>query len=147
MDYLMIDEVQDLTPATLELLIRLTRNKVFFAGDTAQTIAKGVGARFSDLQDLFKQLNINVIQLTTNYRSHGKILALANSVVNIIETLFPFSIDKLKKEESETDGLRPILLTGLKPHELKRFFLGAMKDSESQHPQGFTGNRPQFGCN
>jgi len=146
MDYLMIDEVQDLTPATLELLIRLTRNKVFFAGDTAQTIAKGVGARFSDLQDLFKQLNINVIQLTTNYRSHGKILALANSVVNIIETLFPFSIDKLKKEESETDGLRPILLTGLKPHELKRFFLGAMKDSESQHPQGFTGNRPQFGC-
>ena len=35
MDYLMIDEVQDLTPATLDLFIRLTRNKVFFAGDTA----------------------------------------------------------------------------------------------------------------
>lgn len=61
MDYLMIDEVQDLTPATLDLLIRLTRNKVFFAGDTAQTIAKGVGARFSDLQQLFKQLSISVI--------------------------------------------------------------------------------------
>lgn len=146
MDYLMIDEVQDLTPATLDLLIRLTKNRVFFAGDTAQTIAKGVGARFSDLQTLFSQLKINVIQLTTNYRSHGKILALANSVVNIIETLFPFSIDKLKKEVSESDGLRPILLTALKPHELKRFFLGASKIEEGTGPQGFSGNRPQFGC-
>jgi superfamily I DNA/RNA helicase len=35
MDYLMVDEVQDLTPKTLQLLIRLTRHKVFFAGDTA----------------------------------------------------------------------------------------------------------------
>lgn len=61
MDYLMIDEVQDLTPLTLDLFIRLTKNKVFFAGDTAQTIAKGVGARFSDLQQLFKTLEINVI--------------------------------------------------------------------------------------
>lgn len=141
MDYLMIDEVQDLTPATLELLIRLTKNKVFFAGDTAQTIAKGVGARFSDLKCVFKQLDINIIQLTTNYRSHGKILALANSVVSIIETLFPFSIDKLKKEESESDGLRPILLTALKPHELQRFFLGATRDADVS-PQSFSGNKP-----
>jgi superfamily I DNA/RNA helicase len=83
-----------------------------------------------------------VIQLTTNYRSHGKILSLANSVVSIIETLFPYSIDKLKKEESESDGLRPVLLTALKPHELKRFFLGAARDAEGAHPQGFSGNRP-----
>jgi hypothetical protein len=50
-----------LTPKTLQLLIRLTRHKVFFAGDTAQTIAKGVGARFSDLQSSFSTLDIKVI--------------------------------------------------------------------------------------
>ena len=73
-DYLMIDEVQDLTPRTLELLLYSTNNKAYFAGDTAQTIAKGVGARFSDLSSLFKDLGTQVIQLTTNYRSHGQIL-------------------------------------------------------------------------
>lgn len=74
-----------------------------------------------------------MIQLTTNYRSHGKILALANSVVSLIETLFPFSIDKLKKEFSDSDGLRPILLMALKPHELKKFFLGGKLTSDSVH--------------
>ena len=34
-DYLMVDEVQDLTPKTLQTLLRLTSHKVFFAGDTA----------------------------------------------------------------------------------------------------------------
>jgi hypothetical protein len=37
----------------IRLLLRFTREKVFFAGDTAQTIAKGVGARFGDLKEMF----------------------------------------------------------------------------------------------
>jgi superfamily I DNA/RNA helicase len=34
-DYLMVDEVQDLTPKTLQTLLKLTSHKVFFSGDTA----------------------------------------------------------------------------------------------------------------
>jgi len=34
-NYLMIDEVQDLTPKTLQLLLKITNERVFFAGDTA----------------------------------------------------------------------------------------------------------------
>jgi len=63
MDYLMVDEVQDLTPKTLQVLLRLTSHKVFFAGDTAQTIAKGVGARFLDLREIFLQLDFKVPQI------------------------------------------------------------------------------------
>lgn len=51
--YLMIDEVQDLPHATLFLLMKVTEHGVFFSGDTAQTIAKGVGFRFGDLKSLF----------------------------------------------------------------------------------------------
>jgi hypothetical protein len=69
-------------------------------------------------------------------------LALANSVVSIIETLFPFSIDKLQKETSESDGLRPILLQALKPHELKRFFLGSKTSHEVQQHHAFASNKP-----
>lgn len=49
LDYLVVDEVQDLTPLTIQLLIGITNKNVFFCGDTAQTIAKGVGFKFHDL--------------------------------------------------------------------------------------------------
>ena len=55
--YLMIDEVQDLTHATIYLFMKVTSYGVFLSGDTAQTIAKGASVRFSDLQNLFEQIN------------------------------------------------------------------------------------------
>ena len=48
--FMLVDEVQDLTASTIKLLLKVTEWNVFFAGDTAQTIAKGVGFRFCDLK-------------------------------------------------------------------------------------------------
>ena len=48
-EYLIVDEVQDLQPKTIKLLMMQTCDKVIFAGDTAQTIAKGVNNRIADL--------------------------------------------------------------------------------------------------
>lgn len=53
-----------------------------------------------------------VMQLSENFRSHNEILQLANSLVSMIEVLFPTSIDKLKKERSDYAGPKPILLSG-----------------------------------
>ena len=53
---MLVDEVQDLTPATIKLLLKVTEQNVYLAGDTAQTIAKGVGFRFCDLKQM---LNLN----------------------------------------------------------------------------------------
>lgn len=146
-NYLMIDEVQDLTPKTLQLLLKITNERVFFAGDTAQTIAKGVGARFSDLSTLLSTFGTKVIQLTTNYRSHGQILALANSVVGLIETLFPFSIDKLEKEESLTTGMKPLIIMPLPEHELRNIFIGRNTSQNVKATTGLSAHKPQFGCN
>jgi len=49
MNYLFIDEVQDLTPATLYLLSNIFENGLFYFGDTAQSIAKGVSFKFGDI--------------------------------------------------------------------------------------------------
>jgi hypothetical protein len=49
----MVDEVQDLTPNVLRLFMTLVEKNIFFCGDTAQTIAKGVGFRFFDLRQIF----------------------------------------------------------------------------------------------
>ncbi len=51
--YVMIDEVQDLPHSMIYLLSKTALYGVFYSGDTAQTIAKGVGFRFCDLKSLF----------------------------------------------------------------------------------------------
>ena len=127
MDFLMIDEVQDLTPMTLELLLKVVRKKAYFAGDTAQTIHKGVGARFSDLRTLMGNFDVNLVQLRCNYRSHGMILELANSVVSLLETIFPNSIDHLAKEVSLTQGPKPLILSPMSHSDLADLFLGKQR--------------------
>jgi superfamily I DNA and RNA helicase len=47
LDYMFIDEVQDLTPATIYLLTKMTKKNVLYCGDTAQAISKGVAFKFS----------------------------------------------------------------------------------------------------
>ena len=44
--------MQDLYPKTIKLLLKTAKFKVVFAGDTAQTIAKGVSSKISDMRDL-----------------------------------------------------------------------------------------------
>jgi superfamily I DNA/RNA helicase len=102
----MIDEVQDLPHAVIYLLSKTASYGVFYSGDTAQTIAKGVGFRFCDLKSLFNQklyesgINLKAPitkHLTVNFRSHNNILQMANSIVSSIEILFPKTIDRMKK--------------------------------------------------
>ena len=144
--YMMIDEVQDLTHATLLLLGKITEQSLFFSGDTAQTIAKGVGFRFCDLRSLFYRdsgLNMDepsVCQLTINFRSHGRILDLANSVVSLLEALFPRTIDKMAKEKSHVDGPKPMILQSQSEEELFILLFGANK-----YQAGAT-NPIEFGC-
>lgn len=101
------------------LLSKTATYGVFYSGDTAQTIAKGVGFRFCDLKSLFNnQLNDNALtlkspivkHLTVNFRSHNNILQLANSIVSSIEILFPKTIDRLNKEVSDLKGPKPMIL-------------------------------------
>ncbi|CAI5954940.1 unnamed protein product [Closterium sp. NIES-64] len=57
--YVYVDEVQDLTQAQIAMLQFLCSNVAcgfFFAGDTAQTIARGVDFRFQDIRRLFFEL-------------------------------------------------------------------------------------------
>lgn len=51
-DFIMVDEVQDLCCSTIKLLTKLCQCNIFCSGDSAQTIAKGVGFRFGDLKTI-----------------------------------------------------------------------------------------------
>ena len=149
--FIMCDEVQDLPPATLLLLLKITDQNLFFSGDTAQTIAQGISFRFADLKSLFYNINLesgmpSIMQLTVNFRSHARILDLANSVIRILELYFPRSIDKLRKERSDIDGLMPIILDSEMQDSLFNLLLGTQQKS-ANNQQALLARPPlEFGC-
>lgn len=46
-------------------------------------------------------------ELLVNYRSHGGIVDCAASLIELLATLFPYSIDKLQKESALVGGPKP----------------------------------------
>ena len=142
-----VDETQDFTQAELSLLIRCCRspNELFFTGDTAQSIMRGIAFRFEDLKTLFhhakkaaaiKEGHHNFIrvpkklyQLTHNYRSHAGILRLASSVVDLLLHYFPNSFDRLQKDEGLFEGPNPVLLEACSPTDLALILQGNQRQS------------------
>jgi hypothetical protein len=113
--HVFVDEVQDFTQAELYLVLNLCRDpdQCFLAGDTAQTIARGVGFRFTDIKDIFhgmQRVVPDTYTLVHNYRSHRGVLALAAAVVDVVYAYFPGAIDKLEPDQGLFDGPRPKLL-------------------------------------
>ena len=120
----MVDEVQDLTPTQIAILPYVCDNLdgFFFAGDTAQTIAHGVGFRFETLKDIFYSRFVRespirsfrvpeLWHLKQNYRTHSQVLRIANTVVKLLLCLFPNSIDKLEDETSIVQGPKPVFFS------------------------------------
>ena len=122
-----VDETQDFTQAELSVIIRCCRNpnRLFFTGDTAQSIMRGIAFRFNDLKSLFYYMNESykavgqqdqvrvpdrVYQLTHNYRSHAGILNLASSVIDLLLHFFPESFDRMERDQGLFNGPKPVLL-------------------------------------
>ncbi|KAL4474178.1 hypothetical protein ABPG72_001717 [Tetrahymena utriculariae] len=137
--YLFLDEVQDLNCACLYLLCLLTEQGVYLGGDTAQTINQENSFRFSDLKSIFGESNkiygyqvnnvlsqeLNESQLTQNFRSHGQIIELNNSIVRLLEIFFPTSLDHLIPEISLKKGPKPLLI-----NQRKHLYSFLSQDSE-----------------
>jgi hypothetical protein len=111
-----IDEVQDFTQSELFLLTKLCSdpNNLMLAGDTAQSIAVGVGFRFTDVRQIFFNAfggaEPDLLRLTHNYRSHAGILRLAASVVELLYFFFSDSLDKLPPDFGLFQGPKPVLM-------------------------------------
>ena len=105
LQYIMIDEFQDIDPPQYELMEALCgyHNNLFIVGDPDQTIYTWRGARIGYLLNFDKRFdNVKTISLLTNYRSTPEILNCANSLID------KNSI-RMKKD------LIPVLPSGTKP--------------------------------
>ena len=125
---LYVDEVQDFTQAELAILVHCTHdiNSIFFTGDTAQTISRGISFRFQDIRSLFHHIaksnpKVKVPQLhnlTLNFRSHSGILGLAGSIIDIITKFFSHSIDYLPNDVSMLPGPTPVIVESCEVSDL-----------------------------
>ncbi|XVE85519.1 hypothetical protein DITRI_Ditri17bG0097200 [Diplodiscus trichospermus] len=131
MDFVYIDEVQDLTMRQIALFKHVCKNVgegFVFCGDTAQTIARGIDFRFEDIRSLFYnefvleskcttndrkkekgQISEN-FQLSQNFRTHDGVLRLAQSVIDLLYYFFPPFVDILRPETGLIYGEAPIWL-------------------------------------
>ncbi|GJW79162.1 UvrD-like helicase, ATP-binding domain, P-loop containing nucleoside triphosphate hydrolase, partial [Tanacetum coccineum] len=90
MDFVYINEVQDLSMRQISLFKYISQNVdegFIFAGDTAQTIARGI-----------------------DFRTYAGVLDLAQSVIDILYYYFVHSIDNLEPKTSLISGEAPVLL-------------------------------------
>ncbi|PKI40627.1 hypothetical protein CRG98_038976 [Punica granatum] len=108
MDYVCIDEVQDLTMRQIGLFKYVSHNVeegFVFSGDPAQTIERGIDYKSEDVQQLFYNDFMQEIegggkiskicQLSLNFRTHSGILKLAQSVTDLLCHFFPLFCDVL----------------------------------------------------
>ncbi|KAG8369518.1 hypothetical protein BUALT_Bualt14G0021900 [Buddleja alternifolia] len=131
MDFVYIDEVQDLNMRQISLFRYICKNVdegFVFSGDTAQTIARGIDYRFEEIRSLFyneflmkseslefsgkreKGIVSDTFNLSQNFRTHTGVLRLAQSVIDLICHFFPHSVDVLAPETSLIDGESPVVL-------------------------------------
>ena len=59
-----------------------------------------------------------------NYRSQNSILQLANNIVKLLQTVFPWSIDAMTEEVSERLGPKPTILEPMGDKLLCHYFFG-----------------------
>ncbi|TFK22052.1 hypothetical protein FA15DRAFT_758287 [Coprinopsis marcescibilis] len=127
-DFLYVDEAQDNMLIDSMLLRSLCHNPLglFWAGDTAQTIAVGNSFRFEDLKAFLYRLEERrnsqentatqsepplTFSLSTNYRSHGGIVSCAHAIIEVITHLWPNSLDLMAPEKGTVSGLRPFFFS------------------------------------
>ncbi|XP_022874965.1 uncharacterized protein LOC111393590 [Olea europaea var. sylvestris] len=131
MDFVYVDEVQDLTMRQIALFKYVCKNVdegFVFSGDTAQTIARGVDFRFEDVRCLFykeflmktKKIECggrrekghlsDMFNLCQNFRTHSGVLRLAQSVIDLLCHFFPHTIDVLPPETSFVYGEPPVVM-------------------------------------
>ncbi|PIA31055.1 hypothetical protein AQUCO_05300110v1 [Aquilegia coerulea] len=133
MDFVYIDEVQDLTMRQIALFKYVCKNideGYVFSGDTAQTIARGIDFRFQDIKSLFydefllgsgidakdtingkdQPFVSDIFHLDQNFRTHAGVLSLSESVLDLLYRYFPLSVDILSPETSLIYGEAPVLL-------------------------------------
>ncbi|EKM60387.1 uncharacterized protein PHACADRAFT_203599 [Phanerochaete carnosa HHB-10118-sp] len=126
LDFVYVDEAQDnlLIDALVMRLLSKNSDGFLWAGDTAQTIFAGNSFTFSTLKSFLYRVEEKepvvyrarhkpaFFKLTTNFRSCGGIVACGQTILDIIASFWPSTLDQIPKEVNLSCGTRPYFFSG-----------------------------------
>ncbi|KAJ1408065.1 hypothetical protein B484DRAFT_436340, partial [Ochromonadaceae sp. CCMP2298] len=107
-DKVYVDEVQDSSQIEIALYFLaagMRYDRLFLAGDPAQSIVEGIDFRFEEVRGIVHALSQQTVKihspvtLITNYRCHAGILNCASGVLELLLTTFPHAADKLPRDQ------------------------------------------------
>ncbi|KAJ1437500.1 P-loop containing nucleoside triphosphate hydrolase protein [Ochromonadaceae sp. CCMP2298] len=125
-DKVYVDEVQDSSQIEIALYFLaagMRYDRLFLAGDPAQSIVEGIEFRFEEVNSLVYALSAalskdasrvsipKLVTLNTNYRCHRRILNCASGVLHLLLTTFPHAANKLPRDEGLCGGPGPEYLS------------------------------------
>lgn len=117
-DRIACDEVQDLAPKEIFLLLQLLEkgyvNNIFFTGDEAQVINPS-GFRWSRLKGDLGNLVVpwpipEVITFRQNYRSSSQIVDMVNAVLEVRRSLLDDNVSRVKQKSKISSKVSPMVL-------------------------------------
>ncbi|KAJ1415201.1 P-loop containing nucleoside triphosphate hydrolase protein [Ochromonadaceae sp. CCMP2298] len=115
-DKVYVDEVQDSSQIEIALYFLaagMHYDRLFLAGDPAQSIVEGIDFRFEEVRGIVHALSrgefkiSSPVTLNINYRCHSRILNCASGVLDLLLSTFPHAADKLPRDEGVCGGPRP----------------------------------------
>lgn len=84
-DIICVDEAQDLSPLQLSLVLRVSRRRRIFVGDSKQAIFNYAGADADSLERIIQATNATRLSLSISYRCPRKIVQLAQQLAPEME--------------------------------------------------------------
>ncbi len=120
-DFVVCDEVQDLTEIQLTFLFRLARNPahIVLTGDTKQSINPS-GFRWEEVRRLFYERGLAVPEihyLSLNFRNTGSIVQLANTLLRLKQERVGVTHDE-RPDEWKFQGHPPFVLENVQETDL-----------------------------
>lgn len=120
-DYIMIDEVQDLSTLQVAIITLIWDDascNITMVGDPCQSIYSFRGSKDNVMADLQRFYKATTFNLTTNYRSSSAILGVANAVLPTAQKLVA---------NKKSVGIAPVFTAFSKPEEEARFICDEIK--------------------
>ncbi|MCQ2070940.1 MAG: UvrD-helicase domain-containing protein [archaeon] len=108
--YVMVDEFQDVSPRQYEIALHLSglHNNLFIVGDPDQNIYSWRGSDVNMMLDFDKRFpDANTIVLDTNYRSTPEILRASDALISKNGNRYPKTLRSVKG-----DGVKPLFFHG-----------------------------------
>jgi DNA helicase II / ATP-dependent DNA helicase PcrA len=125
--YIMVDEYQDTNKpqAAITYLLGKRHANVMVVGDDAQSIYGFRGATHENIMEFPRMFpKCRMIKLEANYRSHQKILDVANAVLNNMKSKFPKNLVSAR----DFSGERPQLLLFQNGYEEAEWIAGKIRE-------------------